>query len=30
LEQAEAQGSILPDQLDLLKDWRVDPSSWGQ
>lgn len=30
LEQAEAQGSILPDQLDMLKEWRVDPSSWGQ
>ena len=30
LELAEEQGSILPDQLDLLKEWRVDPSSWGQ
>ena len=30
LEQAEAQGYILPDQLDMLKEWRVDPSSWGQ
>ena len=30
LEQAEAQGFILPEQLDLLKEWRVDPSSWGQ
>ena len=30
LEQAGAQGSILPDQLDMLKEWRVDPSSWGQ
>jgi len=30
LEQAEAQGYILPDQLDLLREWREDPSSWGQ
>ena len=30
LELAEEQGSILPNQLDLLKKWRVNPSSWGQ
>lgn len=30
LELAEEQGSILPDQLDLLREWRVDPSNWGQ
>ena len=30
LEEAEAQGYILPEQLDLLKQWREEPSSWGQ
>ncbi|MGA0196250.1 MAG: orotate phosphoribosyltransferase, partial [Schleiferiaceae bacterium] len=30
LELAEEQGSILPDQLDLLREWRIDPSNWGQ
>jgi len=30
LEEAEAQGYILPEHLDLLKLWREEPSRWGQ
>ena len=29
LEQASAQGAILEDQIELLKDWRKDPANWG-
>src|SRR5210317_519270 len=29
LEQASTQGAILDEQIELLKDWRKDPSSWG-
>jgi len=29
LEQASTQGAILDEQIELLKEWRKDPSSWG-
>ena len=29
LQQASTQGAILDEQIELLKDWRKDPSSWG-
>jgi orotate phosphoribosyltransferase len=30
LEQAEAQGSILPEDVALLKVWREAPEEWGK